>query len=123
MSEGDSELDYLSPDFDPASVTVPRLRSILVAHNVAYPSSAKKPQLIQLFIENVAPQAKRILSARSRIKPSTRRIVDVPSSQEVVSAEVESENEAPPPLAPPKRTKRSSRSTTRFATIKELVRE
>ena len=109
--EADSELEYLSPNFDPASVTVPRLRSILVAHDVTYQSSAKKPQLIQLFNENVAPQAKRILSARSRIKPSTRRIVDVPSSQDTAAAQPDSDGEDRPPPPQIKRGKRTSKAT------------
>ena len=40
--------DYLEEGFDPRSVTVPRLRSILVTHNVEYPATAKKAQLVEL---------------------------------------------------------------------------
>jgi hypothetical protein len=110
MSHEQEELEYLSPDFEPSSLTVPRLRSILLAHSINYPSSAKKPQLIQLFNENVAPQAKKILSARSRTKRSTKGIVDVPSSQASAVDEEEQELIAPPPTN--SRT-RSSRRTTR----------
>ncbi|THX19299.1 hypothetical protein D6D17_01426 [Aureobasidium pullulans] len=77
----DDEYAYLQPEFDPSSLTVPRLRSILVAHNVAYPSSAKKSDLIAIFNSNVAPQARKILNVQSRTVRSTRGIVDVPSSQ------------------------------------------
>ncbi|KAI5249008.1 hypothetical protein E4T43_00963 [Aureobasidium subglaciale] len=77
----DDEYGYLQPDFDPSSLTVPRLRSILVAHNVAYPSSAKKSDLIAIFNSNVAPQARKILNVQSRTVRSTRGIVDVASSQ------------------------------------------
>ena len=42
---------YLEPDFDPSSLTIPRLRSILVAHGVDYPASSKKAQLIDIFNE------------------------------------------------------------------------
>ena len=77
----DDEYAYLQPDFDPSSLTVPRLRSILVAHNVAYPSSAKKSDLIAIFNANVAPQARKILNVQSRTVRSARGIVDVPSSQ------------------------------------------
>jgi hypothetical protein len=77
----DDEYAYLQPDFDPSSLTVPRLRSILVAHNVAYPSSAKKSDLITIFNANVAPQARKILNVQSRTVRSARGIVDVPSSQ------------------------------------------
>lgn len=77
----DDEYTYLQPGFDPASLTVPRLRSILVAHNVAYPSSAKKSDLIAIFNADVAPQARKLLNVQSRTVRSTRGIVDVPSSQ------------------------------------------
>ncbi|KAI9775714.1 MAG: inner nuclear membrane protein enriched at telomere/subtelomere region [Geoglossum umbratile] len=78
----DTELDYLSPDFNPSSITVPRLREILVAHNVHYPASAKKSQLIEIFNANIVPQAKRILSVHKRIKRTSKGITDMPSSQE-----------------------------------------
>lgn len=71
------DLDYLAVDFDPNSLTVPRLRSILVAHDVSYPSSAKKPDLVNLFNDEIAPQAKKILSARSRTKRTSKGITNV----------------------------------------------
>ena len=82
MQESTDELNYLAPDFDPTSITIPRLRSILVAYNVPYPSSAKKAQLVQLFKENVSPKAKGVLAAHSRTKRSDKGITDIPSSQE-----------------------------------------
>lgn len=100
------EYAYLEPDFDPSTLTMPKLRSILVAHNVAYPSSAKKPELVGLFNDNVASQARALKSARSRTVRSSRGIVDVPSIQ----ASTVDEDEAPP--APPT-ARRPSRRTTR----------
>ncbi|CAK7562678.1 MAG: inner nuclear membrane protein enriched at telomere/subtelomere region [Sporothrix epigloea] len=76
----DSEVDYLQPGFDPASLTNPRLRSILVTYNVHYPSNAKKPELIEMFNEHVAPQAKKILARRARAKRSSMGIVDAQPS-------------------------------------------
>jgi len=112
----DPELEYLSPYFDPGLLTVPRLRSILVAHNVTYPASAKKTQLIDLFNINVVPQAKKILSARARTKPSTRGISDVPSSQEAsMEGEDSDEQPTPPPVLPQnlrQASKRISRAST-----------
>jgi hypothetical protein len=90
------DLDYLEPGFDPNSLTVPKLRNVLVTHDIAYPSNAKKPQLVQLFNEEVLPQAKKLLSARRRIKPSSRGIVDVPSSQASTVDEEEAIPEPPP---------------------------
>jgi hypothetical protein len=91
------DLDYLEPGFDPNSLTVPKLRNVLVTHDVTYPSNAKKPQLVQLFNEQVVPQAKKLLAARRRIKPSSRGIVDVPSSQASTVDEEEEVIPEPPP--------------------------
>ncbi|KAK5119507.1 hypothetical protein LTR85_007607 [Meristemomyces frigidus] len=107
------EQAYLEPDFDPSSLTMPRLRSILVAHNVNYPSSAKKGQLVELFNENVLPQARKIRSANARVKRTSRGIEDVPSSQGTVDGEDDEENERP---APPSAAIRSSRRSTRART-------
>ena len=74
----DNEYDYLTPSFDPNSVTVPRLRAILVTHDVKYPASAKKPDLIDLFNEHVAPQASKILKSRNNTKPTKRGISNAP---------------------------------------------
>lgn len=76
----DTEVDYLQPDFDPASVTMPRLRSILVSHNVSYPATAKKAQLVEIFNGSVAPQAKKILDRRARAKRSSMGITNADNS-------------------------------------------
>lgn len=107
------EQAYLQPDFDPAALTMPRLRSILVAHNVNYPSSAKKGQLVDLFNEHVLPQARKIRSANARVKRTSRGIVDVPSSQDTVDGEDEDEEEEVEVPAP---AIRSSRRSTRART-------
>jgi Man1-Src1p-C-terminal domain/HeH/LEM domain len=111
----EDELAYLQPGFDPASLTVPKLRNLLLEHNVNYPSSAKKTQLIELFNQSIAPKAKRILAQRARTKPSAKGIVDVPSSQASVADEEEDlPEELPPP--PTEKPKRTSRRTTRHTT-------
>ena len=70
------DVDYLMDGFDPSSLTVPRLRSILVTHNVQYSATAKKPQLIELFNKEVVPQAKRYLAVRARAKRSSMGITN-----------------------------------------------
>ncbi|GAB1311131.1 inner nuclear membrane protein enriched at [Madurella fahalii] len=113
MSDYDSEsVDYLQADFDPWSLTVPRLRSILVTHNVQYPSQAKKPQLVELFTEHVVPQSKQLLATRARAKRTSRGIVDA-DSQSTTSTDFSNEQDTtmrPPPSA---RRSRSPRKTTR----------
>lgn len=109
----DDEFAYLQPDFDPSGLTVPRLRSILVAHNIAYPSSAKKPDLVNLFNDKVAPQGKKLLRAQTQTKRSTRGIVDVPSAESSVAGDADEDDENTIPVATPAR--RSTRRSTRLA--------
>lgn len=105
MSDADS-LDYLQAGFDPSTLTVPRLRSILVSHDIEYPASAKKPQLIQIFTDRVLPQSRKILSARARAKRTSRGITDADSQDSTVGAD---EEIMPPPPTP---RARSGRRTT-----------
>lgn len=114
MSDSES-VDYLLPDFDPKTLTVPRLRSILVTHNVQYPSQAKKPQLIDIFNEQVVPQSKKILSARARVKRMSRGIVDA-DSESTTSTDFSYEQENLPP--PPPSVSRRSRSPRKVTRIK-----
>ncbi|KAK0943958.1 inner nuclear membrane protein enriched at telomere/subtelomere region [Friedmanniomyces endolithicus] len=106
------EQAYLEPGFDPGSLTMPRLRSILVAHNVNYPSSAKKSQLVDIFNDTVLPQARSIRTANARVKRTSRGIEDVPKSQGTTESDEEEEERRPPPPA----STRSSRRTTRART-------
>ena len=116
-SDSDGEMEYLSPTFDPASLTVPRLRAILVSHDISYPSSAKKSQLIDIFTSELVPRSRKILAARSRIRRTSRGITDMPSSQEsTINGDEDQYDEsmAPPPL--PLTTERKSRRSTRAVT-------
>lgn len=108
MSDTES-VDYLQPGFDPKSLTMPRLRSILVAHNVPYSSSAKKGQLVDIFNEQVVPQAKKILNTRARAKRSSRGIFDAESVSSSNSSQPLDEHQelAPPPPRRPVSTRRS----------------
>ncbi|KAH6619847.1 Man1-Src1p-C-terminal domain-containing protein [Chaetomium sp. MPI-SDFR-AT-0129] len=108
MSDSESA-DYLQPDFDPWSLTVPRLRSILVTHNIHYPSQAKKPQLVDLFNEQVQPLSSQILDTRARAKRTSRGIVDA-DSHSSTAADFSDEPLPPPPSA---RRSRSPRKITR----------
>lgn len=74
--------DYLQEGFDPRSVTIPRLRSILVTHNVDYPSTAKKPQLVELVNDHVLSQASKLRAERARAKRSSLGIVNAGSAQD-----------------------------------------
>ena len=112
----DSEVDYLQPGFDPASLTNPRLRSILVTYNVHYASNAKKPELVELFAANVAPQAKKILARRARAKRSSMGIVDAVAGQGATFDDDEPQQEdldLPRPKRRSSPRKRASRSVSR----------
>ena len=119
-SFSDDELEYLSPSFDPSSLTVPRIRAILVSHDIPYPASAKKPQLIDIFTQELVPRSRRILAARSRTKRTSRGIKDMPSSQEgTVSGDDEDAELMPPPPIPDttrRKTRRSPRASTEDTT-------
>jgi len=95
------EHEYLQPGFDPNTLKVAELRGILLEHDIDYPSTAKKAQLVELFTSQIAPKARRILGARSRVKASVQGIIDM-----------ETEG-APPAEATPRR---SSRRATRMGT-------
>ena len=106
-----SDTDYLQDGFEPSSLTVPRLRSILVAHAIPYPSGAKKPQLIEIFNDNVVPQARKILAQRARAKRTSRGITDAESSQdsstqESTTASTDDLAIMPPPPTPRTRSVR-----------------
>ncbi|KAK5946608.1 inner nuclear membrane protein enriched at telomere/subtelomere region [Knufia obscura] len=106
------ELYYLQPGFDVNTLTVPRLRSILVAHNVNYPSSAKKSELVEILQTELIPKARKLLRDRDRVRRTSRGITDVPSSQEstVDDDESDAREQMPPPPAP--KTPRGRKSRT-----------
>jgi hypothetical protein len=112
MDFDEDELAYLQPGFDPASLTVARLRNVLLTHNVNYPSSAKKPELIKLFSEVVVPQGRKLLAARARTKRSSKGIVDVPSSQ---ASTVTDDEDRPASQPAPRQSGRRPRGSSRKA--------
>lgn len=119
MADARGEYWYFDEDVDPAKITVPELRSILLKHGVQYPSSAKKTVLVGLFHDHVLPQAGKLQRAQARTKRSTKGIEDVPSSQASTTTD---ETEEDTLLAPPTTTRRTSRRTTRATTEEEPER-
>lgn len=105
----EEDLSYLEPDFNAASLTVPRLRSVLLAHGITYPSSAKKGDLVQVFNDELKPRARKILSAQKRIQRSSRGIEDAASS--IASTLDEQEDDSPPQPSPAKRGRGRPRKT------------
>jgi hypothetical protein len=112
MADARGEYWYFEPGVDSSKITVPELRSILLKHGVGYPSSAKKPQLVALFNESVAPQAAQVQRTHAHTKRTTRGIVDVPSSSNSTVDDAEDETL----VAPTPATRRTARRTTRGLT-------
>lgn len=84
------ELDYLHADFDLNSLTVPRLRSILVNHDISYPASAKKAQLIRILQDEVLPQARKLLRDRDRVRRTSDGITDMGSRASSIASDASS---------------------------------
>lgn len=70
------DLEYLYSDFDLNTLTVPKLRAILVSHDVPYPASAKKAQLIRILQDEVLPRARKLLRERDRVRRTSEGITD-----------------------------------------------
>lgn len=106
--------EYLEPDWDPNSVTIPRLRAILVAHNISYPASAKKAALIEIFNTSVLPQARKIRAQNARVKRTSRGIEDISTGRRGTGARDadDDESDAAPTPASVRSTRRSTRSRT-----------
>ncbi|POS74546.1 hypothetical protein DHEL01_v207060 [Diaporthe helianthi] len=106
----DTEVDYLQPDFEPSSVTIPRLRSILVSQNVPYPATAKKAQLVDIFNDTVAPRARKLLAQRQKAKRSSMGITNIDGSQGYSVAH----QDMPPPQSARRRAASPRKATRSF---------
>lgn len=119
MDSSNDELAYLNPDFDLNSLTVPRIRAILVSHDVSYPSSAKKAQLINILEDEVLPKAKKLLRERERVRRTSKGITNMQNSQDSLNGEEEERESMPPPPTPSTTTslrRGRSRMSTRAST-------
>lgn len=103
--------DYLQEGFDPRSVTMPRLRSILVTHSVDYPSTAKKAQLVKLVEDHVLPQAPRLRAQKARAKRSSMGIVNAGSAEDTGTWD---DHDLAPPPSTVKRSKSPRKSSARI---------
>ncbi|CAE6439952.1 unnamed protein product [Rhizoctonia solani] len=95
--------DYLKPDFEPSTLTIPHLLSVLTYHGIKYPTPHNKGKLIEVFNNELKPRGAELLKerqVRERKKPSPDGIYDGHTGQAV----------QPPEPAPLRRsTRRSSR--------------
>jgi hypothetical protein len=56
--------EYLRPDFDSSSLTVPQLLGVLGYHNVRYPTPYTKAKLVQLFNSEIKTKASQFKKER-----------------------------------------------------------
>lgn len=108
------DMEYLQPSFDPSTLTMPRLRNVLMTHDITYPASAKKTQLIDIFSRELKPQGRKLLAARDRVRRTSRGITDMPSSQEenfVGDLENERSGMPPPPVPDTPRQRKPNRNS------------
>ena len=56
--------DYLKPDFEPSSLTIPQLLGVFGHHNIKYPSQYTKVKLVQIFNDEIKPKAKKLIKER-----------------------------------------------------------
>ena len=66
--------DYLKPDFEPATLTVPQLLGVFGYHNVRYPSPYTKAKLIQTFNQEIKPNASKF--RREKLKKENSQASD-----------------------------------------------
>ncbi|KAI8305206.1 hypothetical protein K4K59_012312 [Colletotrichum sp. SAR11_240] len=70
------DISYLHPSFNPTSLTIPKLRNLLSAHEVTYTKAKNKADLIQLFDANIVPRAAATIQAMSTVEKTDQGIVD-----------------------------------------------
>ena len=85
-----------------------------MSHDISYPSSAKKPQLVEIFTQELKPNARKILAARDRVRRTSRGITDMPASQEgTMNGDIDGDADLmlPPPVPDTLRNRKSRKST------------
>ncbi|KAJ1310217.1 hypothetical protein OPQ81_006959 [Rhizoctonia solani] len=95
--------DYLKPDFEPSTLTIPHLLSVLTYHGIKYPSPHTKGKLIEVFNNELKPRSAELLrerQARERKKPSHEGILDGHTGEAV---------QPPEPVPLRRSTRRASR--------------
>ncbi|KAJ2716459.1 hypothetical protein H4R19_000643 [Coemansia spiralis] len=116
-----SSEQYLEEGFDPHSLKMSAIRSILLKHNVEYPSNAKKTELLALLQETVLARAPKLRKeAKRRVKGDGHDIEQVAGTSAGTAASIgqrtrsqtpRTERVRPPELAP----KASNESVARDA--------
>lgn len=56
--------DYLQPDFEPKSLTIPHLIGIFAYHQIVYPSQHNKAKLVEIFNDEIKANGARLRRQR-----------------------------------------------------------
>ena len=107
--------EYFAEGFDPNSYTMPKLRSVLLSHNVKFSSTAKKANLVQLFEDHIAPMASRKRAEHADVKASSSGIIDM-RAQRTDDSEDDKK-------ASPKKPARAGRKSTSLKPKVEVVQD
>lgn len=70
------DISYLAPGLDAFTLPAPRLRNILLTHEVSYQMAKTKADLVRLFNEEIAPRAEATLRAMENVKATDEGIMD-----------------------------------------------
>ena len=86
-----------------------------MTHEITYPASAKKAQLVEIFKQELKPKARKLLAARDRVRRTSQGITDMPSSHEgTLNGDGDNDNGSmPPPPVPATPGQRKSRKSAR----------
>ncbi|KAF9653088.1 hypothetical protein BDM02DRAFT_3087982 [Thelephora ganbajun] len=117
--------EYLKPDFEPATLTVPQLIGVFGYHNIRYPSPYTKAKLVHTFNQEIKPNASKF--RREKLKKENSQasddgIVDgvtglpLTTTKQPVqlrrssrhASRAQSEDQSPPRPDPPKRRRSSA---------------
>lgn len=71
------DISYLAPGFDAFTLPAPRLRNILLRHEVSYQKTKTKADLVRLFNEEIAPKAEATLRAMENVEATDEGIMDM----------------------------------------------
>ncbi|KAK2773969.1 sister chromatid separation protein [Colletotrichum kahawae] len=71
------DVSYLQAGFNPASITIAKLRNILSAHEVPYATAKTKNDFVLLFLTDIKPRAAATLMAMASVKRTDAGIIDM----------------------------------------------
>ncbi|KIS71773.1 uncharacterized protein UMAG_00208 [Mycosarcoma maydis] len=115
--------EYMREGFDPKSLTMPQLRSILVEHEVPFSSAARKADLVDHFNQNVLPKTASLRKKNASIVASSSGIIDMRDQTTTHQTPAKRKpgrprkSEAPTPSAMPSKTPVKARTPRKKSSL------